>query len=87
MLEAGAMMAVSKLIKRQARKNLKGERNRRQVQAHTWSYKVGDLVKIKGEKTWGIIVECIDVNSYCQIITSYGKREVLHKHLERIQSL
>ena len=80
-------MAISKTIKKQARKNFKVERSNRQVQSHTWSYKVGDLVKIKNEKTWGIIVECINVSSYLLIVTASGKRKVQHKYLERIQSL
>ena len=73
---------IPKSLKKQIRNNLNINRETKTMR-RTWSYAMGDLVKIKSDKTWGIVIGCFDTH-YC-VMTSGGQKTLYPRQLERVQ--
>jgi hypothetical protein len=77
-------LAIPKHLRKQAKQSFSrsSETKSRRL---TWSFQIGDLVKLKGDKCWGIVVMCF--SSYCEVMTPFGKKTVSAGKLERVQPL
>ena len=77
-------MSIPKHFKKQARNSFSRNAETKSMR-RTWSFEEGDLVKLKNENVWGLVVECF--SSYYGIMTAFGRRDVRAGQLERVQPL
>ena len=78
-------MAIPKHLKKQVKKDFRRNPDKKVGRQRTWSYKVGDLVKLKREQCWGIVID--QIGSYYSIMTPGGKKNIYPSNLERVQPL
>ena len=78
------LAAIPKHLKKHAKQSFSRSKETKSRRL-TWSFQVGDLVRLKRNKDWGIVVACY--SSYCDVITPHGNRTVNAGQLERIQPL
>ena len=75
-------MKIPKSLKKQARNSFKRS-SETPTRRKSWSYAIGDLVLLKREETWGIIVE---TNPY-RVMTAMGYFYANPSQLKRVQPL
>ena len=78
-------MAIPKHLKKQIKRDFRRNPEKKVGRQKSWSYKTGDLVKIKKEQCWGLVIE--QIGSFYSIMTSGGQRNVYPGNLERVQPL
>lgn len=78
-------MAIPKHLKKQIKRDFRQNSEKRVTHKRTWSYAIGDLVKVKSDKGWGLVID--QVGSYYSVMTPGGAIIVNPSKLERIQPL
>jgi len=78
-------VAIPKHLRKQIKKDFRSNPDKRVGRQRTWSYEVGDLVKLKREECWGVVIE--QLGSFYSIMTPGGQRNIYPGNLERVQPL
>ena len=78
-------MAIPKHLKKHVKRDFRLNPEKRVTHKKSWSYAVGDLVKVKSNQVWGLIID--HIGSYYSVMTPVGKMTVNPGRLERIQPL
>ena len=78
-------MAIPKHLKKHVKRDFRLNPEKRVKHKRSWSYAVGDLVKVKSNQVWGLVID--QIGSYYHVMTSGGKITVNPGKLERIQPL
>tara|TARA_R100001163_G_C5033248_1_gene172950 strand:- start:225 stop:497 length:273 start_codon:yes stop_codon:yes gene_type:complete len=78
---------ISKSIKKKLKASYTGSRSESGIglSRMTWSYKPGDLVRLKTGEKWGVVVETIHNGVYVWVLTAGGKERLRSADLEKIQ--
>jgi hypothetical protein len=78
-------VAIPKHLKKQLKQDFRQSPEKKAGRSRTWSYAVGDLVKLKKADSWGLIVG--KIGSYYSVMTPGGQRNIYPSSLERVQPL
>jgi hypothetical protein len=78
-------VAIPKHLKKQLKQDFRRSPEKKVGRSRTWSYAVGDLVKLKKEDSWGLIIG--KIGSYYSVMTPTGQRNIYPSSLERVQPL
>ena len=81
------MAKISKAVKKKLKASYTGKRSESGIGLNKmkWSYKPGDLVRLKSGKKWGVIIETIHNGVYVYVLTPGGKERLRSANLEKIQ--
>jgi hypothetical protein len=78
-------MAIPKHLKKQIKQDFRRNPDKKVGRSRTWSYAIGDLVKLKSEQSWGLVIG--KIGSHFSVMTPSGQRNVYPGGLERVQPL
>jgi hypothetical protein len=78
-------MSIPKHLKKQLKQDFRRNPEKKVSRSRTWSYAIGDLVKLKREQSWGLVIG--KIGSYFSVMFPSGQRNVYPSGLERVQPL